>query len=157
MQNKKLMILIILGAFAVISLIYGMVTPSKKRRERLSKPVYTQDENKITATKRIVSTVRGVKRSNYPSWGRSPFIPLVSGNKTVVGQADWSFINPKLPGLKIEGILFDKTNPLAIINDKIVAIGDSISDCKIVSITMEEIVIRYMDKEYSVKISGDKL
>ena len=88
---------------------------------------------------------------------RDPFIPLISENKTIMSPAGWSFISSKLPELKIEGILFDGTNSLAIINDKIVTIGDNISNCKIASITREEIVIRYMDKEYSVKISGDKL
>ena len=88
---------------------------------------------------------------------RDPFIPLISEDKTIMGQAGWSFISSKLPEMKIEGILFDKTKPLAIINDKIVKVGDNINNCKIVSITREEMVIRYMDKEYSVKISGDKL
>jgi|GEM_PF-2050739 len=88
---------------------------------------------------------------------RDPFIPLISENKTIMAQAGWSFISSKLPELKIEGILFDGINSLAIINDKIVTIGDNINNCKIASITREEIVIRYMDKEYSVKISGDKL
>ena len=88
---------------------------------------------------------------------RDPFIPLISENKTIMAPTGWSFISSKLPELKIEGILFDETKPLVIINDKIVAAGDNISNCKIVSITREEIVIRYMDKEYSVKISGDKL
>lgn len=88
---------------------------------------------------------------------RDPFIPLISENKTVMAPTGWSFISSKLPEMKIEGVLFDNTKPLAIINDKIVAAGDNISNCKIVSITREEIVIRYMDKEYSVKMSGDKL
>ena len=88
---------------------------------------------------------------------RDPFIPLISEDKTIMGRDGWSFISSKLPELKIEGVLFDKIKPLAIINDKIVAIGDNIGNCKIVSITREEIVIRYMNKEYSVKISGDKL
>ena len=88
---------------------------------------------------------------------RDPFIPLISENKTIMAPTGWSFISSKLPELKIEGILFDETKPLVIINDKIVAAGDNISNCKITSITREEIVIRYMDKEYSVKISGDKL
>ncbi|MFH1905515.1 MAG: hypothetical protein ABIK53_08355 [bacterium] len=128
-----------------------------------SKPA--QDNASLSTQKKVnISTKKISEPKNrepvfvYNTHGRrDPFIPLISENKTVMAPTGWSFISSKLPEMKIEGVLFDEIKPLAIINDKIVAIGDSISNCKIVSITREEIVIRYMNKEYSVKMSGDKL
>ncbi len=128
-----------------------------------SKPA--QDNVGLSIQKKVNISIQKISEAKnrqhvfvYNTHGkRDPFIPLISENKTIMAQAGWSFISSKLPELKIEGVLFDKTKPLAIINDKIVAKGDSISNCKIISITKEEIVIGYMDKKYSVKISGDKL
>ena len=128
-----------------------------------SKP--TQDNVGLSTPKKVNILTQKVSEAKnrelvfvYNTHGkRDPFIPLISENKTIMDQASWSFISSKLPELRIEGVLFDKTKPLAIINDKIVTKGDNISNCKIVSITREEIVISYMDKEYSVKISRDKL
>lgn len=124
-----------------------------------------QDNASLSTQKKVnVSTKKISEPKNrqhvfvYNTHGkRDPFIPLISENKTVMAPTGWSFISSKLPELKIEGVLFDNTKPLVIINDKIIAVGDDISNCKIVSITREEIVIKYMNKEYSVKMSGDKL
>lgn len=128
-----------------------------------SKPV--QDNASLSKPKKVNISMQKISEAKnrqhvfvYNTHGkRDPFVPLISENKTIMGQAGWSFISSKLPELRIEGVLFDKTKSLAIINDKIVTKGDNISNCKIISITREEIVISYMDKEYSVKMSGDKL
>ncbi|MDP3731698.1 MAG: hypothetical protein Q8R31_01530 [Candidatus Omnitrophota bacterium] len=132
MQNKKLLLLIALSIIAVFSLFYGMFTPSRTERNLITKD--TAIQKTIVTEKGIISLTRGAKRSNYSSWGRNPF--SISGAPI-----------RRLGALTINGILWDKKNPLAIINEEIVKVGDKIDGNTVVGIKQDRVILNDGSKD----------
>ena len=128
MKNKKVIILIIVAVVALFSLIYGIVTPSKVRREAASKkPIVFQKSESLAPAKKITTAKRVTRRTNYTSWGRSPFLLKRDVVKTVAG-------------FTLNGILWDEEAPQAIINDNVVGIGDEIRGNTVVDIKEDRVV-----------------
>ncbi|MBI5124434.1 MAG: hypothetical protein HZA72_03350, partial [Candidatus Omnitrophica bacterium] len=91
MQNKKVLILIVLAIFAVISLIYGITAPPKVRAARSAVLI----KENLLPGKGSVSTVRKAKRTLFTSWKRSPFIPSgVSSSNLVLNGIIWNKAKP---------------------------------------------------------------
>lgn len=61
-----------------------------------------------------------------------------------------------LTGVKLEGIIWDEKKPIAIINDKVVGIGDTISGAKIIEIKKDEVIFDINGQTVSVKIKMEK-
>lgn len=59
-----------------------------------------------------------------------------------------------LPTLKIQGIVWGSSMPQAIINNKVLKIGDKIEDASIVEINREGIVILFEKQKYSLSSPG---
>ena len=127
MENKKLIVLIGLAFLALLSLLYGILTPSKVKRQLSSKP----DLSEGRPAKPLPSFVlaeRSLARSDYPSWGRSPFLP--KGASTSTGGK-----------LILDGIAWDKKSPRAVINDRIVEVGDEIGGMSVVEIKKDRVIL----------------
>jgi hypothetical protein len=127
MENKKLLILIILGIAAIFSLIYGIITPSKAERKISQKSDTLISETKDLAGEDIF-TNRRAKRSTYTSWGRNPF-SLDTGRATTMRD------------LILNGVLWDENEPAVIINDEILGIGDKIGLYTIVDIQKDKVIL----------------
>lgn len=145
MKNKKVIILIILSVAAVFSLIYGISTPSKIRREIRSKSVNAQKKG-IAATqgKSIASTApatRQSSRSAYTSWARDPFSsgPAVSSPTTI-------------SDMRLTGILWDDVAPLAMISDNPIAVGDKIGGYTVVDIQKDKVMLTDGTKDYELTL-----
>lgn len=59
-----------------------------------------------------------------------------------------------LPGLKIQGIVWGSSIPQAIINNKVLKIGDKIEDVSIVEISREGVIILFEKQKYSLSSPG---
>lgn len=57
-----------------------------------------------------------------------------------------------LTGVRLEGIIWDEKNPIAIINDKVVRIGDEVSGAKITEIRQNEVIFDINGQMISVKL-----
>lgn len=57
-----------------------------------------------------------------------------------------------LTGVRLEGIIWDERNPVAVINDKVVSVGDEISGAKIVEIRQNEVIFDVNGQLISVKL-----
>ena len=137
MQNKKLIILIILSVTATLSLIYGIVTPSKTRHKSLSKPACIEGKKKVAPAKRVLPSARGTQRTIYPSWGRSPFIlPPVE----------------KPLELKLNGVVWDKESPRAIINNNIVGIGDKVGTNTVIDIKQDRVILNNGTSDFELRL-----
>lgn len=53
--------------------------------------------------------------------------------------------------LNLSGVIYDGEKPLAIINGRIVAVGDLIDNKQVVKITPAEVVLKDREKEYRLK------
>lgn len=129
MQNKKLIILIILSIAAGISLIYG-ITSQPRRRGTVStqQPSAIKKEVSVANIEKIIPAERGAKRSDYITWGRNPFAPVEASVRVVTK-------------LTLNGIMWDEERPLAIINDNVVGIGGKVGENRVVDIKKDSVIL----------------
>ena len=135
MQNKKLVILSVLSILAFISLIYGIVTPSKARRRAVSGTSFSRQDKAVQLKEEPVSTKRRAKRTGYKDWPRDPFsiTATTSTNLTLIG------------------IIWDSNNPKAMIDDDIVGIGDEISGNTVVDIKEDKVVLNDGVNDFEIR------
>ena len=126
MKNNKLIVLMVLSVVAVFSLIYGVSSSSR------TKPVPPPAEPQIS-----VIGSRHAKRSSYAYWGRTPFslAPVKA-----------------YQGLILEGIVWDKNKPAAIINGSVVKVGDTIDEHIVVDIKRDRVIISDGSKEFELRL-----
>ena len=77
LQDKKILILIITGTAAFLSLVYWILTPSKIKRQIISKTsaVSRGNQKPVTPTENVLTEGRATAKSAYHSWNRDPFSP----------------------------------------------------------------------------------
>jgi hypothetical protein len=139
MQNKKLIILVVLGVLAIFSLIYGILTPSKTKYPARERDSDIQTKNKIILREEPILTKRITKRTNYTSWARNPFT--------------FQKILPKASeGLILSGIIWDKEEPMAIINGEILKIGDNINANLIIDIKQDRVILNDGTNNFELRL-----
>lgn len=108
----------------VVVLVFSLRTGKSKtvRQEGAAAPGTAEE----TASG-IVPTKRRARRTRYTAWGRNPFAPAA------VGQARGEMV--------LSGIMWDETDPTAIINDEIVRVGDSVGGRKVVDIKQDRVIV----------------
>ena len=132
MNDKKTIILIILSVGAVASLIYGITAgPGKK----------APDSGHVLKTSRslpggAISTERLSPKTDFDEWGANPFLAKRLSDSTLV----------------LNGIVWDKTNPQAIINDEILGVGDVIGKNKVVSINQDSVMLNDGTADLELKL-----
>jgi len=140
LHHKKIIILIILGIVAVISLFYGMFAPSRaKRNIILKQTTSTPHELTVTTEKGTAYLTRNAKKTAYSSWSRDPFSTSPAPIKGYGGPT-------------LEGIIWDKENPMAVINDNIVKIGDKVSGNTVVDIKQDKVILNDGTKDFELRL-----
>lgn len=59
-----------------------------------------------------------------------------------------------MPSLKFQGVIWGGDIPLVIINGKVLKIGDSIEDCRIMEINKEGVTVFYLNKKHTFPLPG---
>lgn len=137
MRDKKVVALIVLTVLAVISLIYG-VTAHPKGRARNATVIESRTALTSQGAGNVVSTKRRAKRSQFKTWKRSPFVAsLTVSTKTK---------------LTLNGIIWDKAKPKAMIGDAIVVKGDTVGANKVVDIQPDRVILNDGTKDFELKI-----
>ncbi|MDP3730509.1 MAG: hypothetical protein Q8R14_03175 [Candidatus Omnitrophota bacterium] len=143
MQNKKVVALIILAVLAVISLIYG-ITASPKGRVKSAAAAVGQASGAPTqnaaAAKSVVSTARRAKRSQFKAWKRNPFVSGLAAPASAAAK------------LTLNGIIWSKINPKAMIGDAIVVKGDIVGANKVVDIQPDKVILNDGAKDFELKL-----
>ena len=82
---------------------------------------------------------------------RDPFIPLVDrkGRPVAIVEGSLQF---KVSDLSLEGIIWDETKPLAIINDQVVGCGDKVSGVTVVKIEKDKVILNYQNESFDLKM-----
>ncbi len=138
MQNKKLVILIVLSAIAVFTLIHGITTTPRGKRRYSARLTPGQDERDRSAE--IIQDKRQKKKSRYASLGRNPFMP--KGTKATGFRR-----------LILNGIVLDEDGYKAIINDTIVGIGDKVNKNTVVDIRKDSVVLSDGVDNFELRLS----
>lgn len=133
MQNKKVVILIVLSIFAAISLIHGLTARPKAGS---AVPAITAPVSMVP-DKGVLSVERRAKRSKFTSWKKSPFVP--SGT-------------PASSNLVLSGIIWNKDKPKAMIGDTIVTKGANIAGNTVVDIKPDRVILNDGTKDFELKM-----
>ena len=134
MQNKKVIALIVLAIFAVISLIHGMTARPKKK---LAVSPETAQTAGPPAPKEVLTVERQYKRSAYKSWKRSPFVPTGTSTSS---------------SLTVSGIIWSKDKPKAMVGDAMVVKGDKVGGNTVVDIKPDRVILNDGTKDFELKL-----
>lgn len=140
-KNKKLIILVVL--LVVVIFVWGraFVSPLREKGDRMAAGTADSSSgNKISEDFLIQEVPKRVwAKSAYPSWGRDPFtIPKASVDISVE--------------LKLNGIMWDRGNPLTIINGKVLKTGDKIGTNTIIDIKQDRVILSDDNREFELKL-----
>lgn len=138
MKDKKVIILIILGIGALISLIYGITVGPKTRKAspRLESAPTTEA---ISVARRIVPTERKAAKTDFIAWGRNPFVQKESPGA-------------KVSKLVLGGIMWNVENPKAMINNEIVGIGDKVGGNTVVDIKKNSVTVNDGTEDFVLRL-----
>ena len=136
---------IIYGAL-ILAIIYGTYNfwPSDSQVNNTEKPKTIKpltETNEIRPSGDNFIDVDSLK--NIP-WGADPF----RSKTAVTAPAKASNINWVLTG-----IIFNKANPLAIINKKTVGIGDIIDRATVIAINRKDVTLEHNGKTYTLAVT----
>jgi hypothetical protein len=77
---------------------------------------------------------------------RDPFISMISKETTMQGEQP----ERQLPAMSVQGIIWGGIFPQAIINNKVVKVGDIINEAKVVNIDKEGIRLLFEGRVYTL-------
>ena len=139
MKDKKVIALIVLVILAVISLVYGVTAPAKgKGRSAVAKEQVTIAPPQ-GAAKSALPLGRRHKRSQHKVWKRNPFS---SGQSSSTASE-----------LNLNGIIWNKVRPKAMIGDAIVAKGDTVGENKVIDILPDRVILNDGTKDFELQMS----
>lgn len=81
---------------------------------------------------------------------RSPFDETVNEKATEKKAADLKTIEKPLPALAVQGVIWGGSFPQAIINDKVVKVGDVIEGASIIGIDKDGVEVSFDKRKYSL-------
>lgn len=136
MKDKKVIVLIVLTIFAVISVGRGIMAPAKKRYAPSISAAAVSPAGPAAPKSGLV-VERRARKSKFTSWKRSPFVPSGATSSS---------------GLVLNGIIWSKTNPKAMIDGAIVAKGDRTGSCTVVEIRPDCVVLNDGAKTFEIKL-----
>lgn len=89
------------------------------------------DLNRILPAKKVINS----------EWGRDPFVPIVG---------------ERFMSMKLTAIIYNDKKPAAIVNNKIIYVGDSVDGQKVVDITKQYVILRGIDGSYKLEIDNSQ-
>ncbi len=138
LDNKKKIELAITG-ISIIVLIFlaiSQVSNSKKR----SRPF---PANKPFSTSPAIISVAGeVGSGDNVKWGRDPFFMDLN-----------NLIEQNMGDLTLNGIVSDKDNPYAIVNNDIVKLGDKINGMVVIEINEKNVVLEENGQKHTLELN----
>ena len=98
-------------------------------------------------THRVMMTLRPVQVALPHQPQTDPAAALASTTAFAAPTQPLQPPEPKPPALKLSGIVRGAGEPVAIINDHIIQVGDSVEGATLVAVTEDSATLRWLDKE----------
>lgn len=145
-QKRKIVVYVIF----VLAIIYGVAnlypkSTDKEHKSNLDKSAQLENAQNIIA-KYADPKLFDTLSLHTKSWGSDPFQVLHQN----ISKKTYSRINAQLV---LSGILYNKNNPVAIINKKTLRVGDKIENAKIIKINRRDVIIKENGKNITLTIS----
>lgn len=142
-NRKKPIIFLIFSLVGVLLLflVFKAFFQSQKKQTPTKKPFLSVRPKETKGAPSHSGKTEGARlKSSYSSWGRNPFTPgdLADNSGRLI----------------IKGIVWgdDKADTFAIINDKIVKIGDEIGGKRVVEIKKDKVIINDGQNNFELKL-----
>lgn len=145
---RKKMIYVLLGA----AIIYGAANLPGGSDNKKEKAVVEQPK---PANKRLTAPPTqtiDVEYFSSLSWGSDPFYRESHDNATITR----SDTPGKTSRWILNGVVINDKATVAVVNKKIVHIGDKIGDARVVAITKDKVVLEQDGSEFSIHITKDE-
>lgn len=134
MKDKKIIILIVLGVAAAVSLLWGTTSTPKRKQPAAEVPQVVQTSQSVP-TPAQASITRMAVRTKFKSWKRRPFQPT-----QIPGQSS---------NLVLNGIIGGKV-PKAMIGDQMVGVGEKIGNNRVVAINKDSVTLNDGTKDFTL-------
>ncbi|MFC1806767.1 hypothetical protein ACFL0T_00165 [Candidatus Omnitrophota bacterium] len=148
MEKKKLeqTIVIILVPVFIISLIITFFGKTGFKKPFVKKPKIEEEIREDESIDKLPSP-KDFPLIKYEGTGKDPLRDLYLLHLSRI-KTPTKTNRPKrpLPQLKIEGLIWNSDMPQAIVGGKVINIGDSILDAKVVGISKEGITLEYYEE-----------
>jgi len=140
-MKKNTLELIISGVlvFILIILAASQLKRASKRRTVRAENVKSVQESAVSSPMEAASSETIFSYCENLQWGRDPF--------TKVEEKRAEFIN-----LVVEGIIWDKDNPQAMISGEVVKVGGKVGDKTVVVIKESCVILSDGEKEYTLNL-----
>jgi len=135
-NKQQLIILWVIVAILVAAIIIAVLRPRPKRIVQAKTASFGET---AFAVQKHAAQKKEIK-SSFKSWGRDPF--AIGG----------SLAEPSGGQLSLSGIIWDAKRPYCIIDNKVVKVGDEISDCKVITINKDTVSVRVGDEIKILKL-----
>ena len=141
MRNKKIIILIVLGIAALVSLIYGASSKPKSQSKAIGQEAVIKSggDGLGSPANAIGQTKRRAKRTQFRLWKRNVFVP-----KGIAGTA--------ITKLSLSGILASGKELKAMIGDSIVGKGDKVAGNTVVEVKKDKVILNDGTKDFELKL-----
>lgn len=133
-KEKIELLIIIIGIGGIVSLVAGKMLQGRSNNNQKTK---LSESNSIS----ILGLKTNVIKYKEANWGIDPFYPAETSS-AIYGT----------DGLILTGIMWDKDNPLAIINDNVVKIGDKLSDYTVKEINEKNVMLEKDGDVYTIEL-----
>jgi hypothetical protein len=154
-----LAIVLVVVWMLVLGIVPTKIVPGKKTvRELVERPAEVEvspEELRKKAEETALSLKNWLEKREemdkmlvYHKGQRDPFLlPVKMREKS---------LPPQPPKLVLTGIAWDKTEPLALINDEVVKEGDTVEKAKILRIDFDRVWVRYRGRKFVFKLISPK-
>jgi hypothetical protein len=129
-RNKKIAIA---GILVIVIALIGM-PKGKKKREVYSGRVPGYIEEAVSSA----AAVQG-RRTEFAEWGRNPFMFTKTAGET-------------LSEFSLNGVLWDTENPKAIINGRIVGVGDNVREYTVIEIMQNKVILSDGARDFELRV-----
>lgn len=137
-MDKRRIELIITGVLLIsLILAWGNTMSVLKKKKATPKAVVTVPLASVSVPK--ISVSREIENDKDLSWVRCPF----SGKSLSPGASE---------DMKLNGIIWDEQNPMAVINDIIVKKGDTCDGQIVADIKQDKVILKGSDKEIELRL-----
>jgi len=161
MKVRKGVIIVAVLAIVMVGLwlwVLGIVPIKKTVRELIERPVtvgVSPEELRKKAEETALSLSNWLEKQEkldrmlvYHEGRRDPLLLPVKKKEKEIKES----LPPQPPKLVLKGIAWDKTKPLALINDLVVKEGDTVQGARIVKIDFDQVAVQYRAKKFVIKL-----
>ncbi|MFH2138293.1 MAG: general secretion pathway protein GspB [Candidatus Omnitrophota bacterium] len=132
-------------------LILAIASPCFAAREKRKKEPEIEKNDESVDGKGIKYTGMKDKRDPFAVPGTVEKMLLRSDEVSAQAEEQKEI---KIPAIKVQGIIWSKSHPQAIVDNRVLKVGEFIKDFEIKEITRNGIILFYKGKTFSVPVMG---